>query len=577
MQQNALERLKRLWFLPLAANVLSLAGAAALPAQPTESFIDTVDVQVVEVDVVVTDRNGRPVEGLTREDFELYVDGEPVEISNFFESEILQGPAELAARRNTSAATELAEDPTSLTIVLYMDDANLFPPYRSRLMRRLKKAVDSWRSLNADFMLARFVNRLEVVVPPTRDLDAILEAVAKRPKGLGRAIQNQAMRQTTLEEMSQNNRGCQNVGQLLALADAYAAQQANRANIAIDGLADLTSTLAGLPGKKAIVYMSDGLPQQPGLSAFDYIAQDLCPNDPGIVSEANSSAQNRDETRRFQQITAHANANRVTLFTLDAAGIRTGLSQSMSFEGRQPSFQNDRMHWTNVQGGLHQLASETGGKALLNSNDLADLLEEVAEQLASSYSLGFAPDERRSGEVRRLKVELATHAAQGRRVEYRRSYRDKTQDELLAERLISAAYLGNVSNPLGTTVALGATTPREKKVHRLPVSIVVPEETVLMVPGSSGPTGMLRLLLLAVDEDKRGRTPVRQMTVPVGPAGDVQATDGAYRFEVSVSLPQGDYQVVVGVRDEATGELSLVTEAATVPQQASGAAGKRSG
>ena len=577
MQQHALERLKRLWFLPLAANVLSLAGAAALPAQPTESFIDTVDVQVVEVDVVVTDRNGRPVEGLTREDFELYVDGEPVEISNFFESEILQGPAELAARRNTSAATELAEDPTSLTIVLYMDDANLFPPYRSRLMRRLKKAVDSWRSLNADFMLARFVNRLEVVVPPTRDLDAILEAVAKRPKGLGRAIQNQAMRQTTLEEISQNNRGCQNVGQLLALADAYAAQQANRANIAIDGLADLTSTLAGLPGKKAIVYMSDGLPQQPGLSAFDYIAQDLCPNDPGIVSEANSSAQNRDETRRFEQITAHANTNRVTLFTLDAAGIRTGLSQSMSFEGRQPSFQNDRMHWTNVQGGLHQLASETGGKALLNSNDLADLLEEVAEQLASSYSLGFAPDERRSGEVRRLKVELATHAAQGRRVEYRRSYRDKTQDELLAERLISAAYLGNVSNPLGTTVALGATTPREKKVHRLPVSIVVPEETVLMVPGSSGQTGMLRLLLLAVDEDKRGRTPVRQMTVPVGPAGDVQATDGAYRFEVSVSLPQGDYQVVVGVRDEATGELSLVTEAATVPQQASGAAGKRSG
>ncbi len=109
----------------------------------------------------------------------------------------------------------------------------------------------------------------------------------------------------------------------------------------------------------------------------------------------------------------------------------------------------------------------------------------MTEQLVSTYSLGFSPDERRSGEVRRLKVELAPHAAQGRSVEYRRSYRDKTQDEQLAERLISAAYLGSTPNPLGVAVDLGATTPREKKVHRQPVSIVVPEEAVLLVPGAS--------------------------------------------------------------------------------------------
>ncbi len=573
MQQNALKRLTSHLPPAAAATLLVLSGAAAVQAQPDQTFIDTLDVQVVEVDVVVTDRNGRPVRGLTRDDFELSVDGEPVEITNFFESELLGQPAEPADRAAPPAAgaepaqAEAAADPASLTVVLYMDDANLFPPYRSRLLRRLEKAVESWRTLNARFMYARFVNRLEVVVPPTRDLDAILKAASKRPKGLARAVRNQRSRQFTLEEINVNSRGCQNTGQLMALADTYAVEQANRAAIAADGLADLTSTLAGIPGRKAIVYMSDGLPQQPGLSAFDYIAQVLCPNDPRIVPETNAAAQRHDETRRFQQLTAHANANRVTLFTLDAGGIRTGLSQSMSFDGVAPSYQNDRLHWTNIQGGLQQLASETGGKALLNSNDLADLLEDVTEQLVSTYSLGFSPDERRSGEVRRLKVELAPHAAQGRSVEYRRSYRDKTQDEQLAERLISAAYLGSTPNPLGVAVDLGATTPREKKVHRQPVSIVVPEEAVLLVPGAGGPGGRLRLLLLAVDEEKRGRTSVRQMTVPVGPAGDVQATDGAFRFEVSVSLAEGDYQVVVGVRDETTSEMSLVRDGARVPSR----------
>ena len=479
---------------PVLALLLSLAGSTLLQAQPSQTFIDTVDVQVVEVDVVVTDRKGRPVKGLARGAFELFVDGQRVEITNFFESEILTTPPQPTDRSDAPAAapsaTGYADDPAPLTIVLYMDDSNLFPPYRTRLLRRLEKAVKSWRSMNARFMLARFVNRLEVVVPPTRDLDAIVEAAANRPKGLARAVQKQRSRRMVIQDLNRNNRGCQNVGQLLALAGMHANEQGTRAAIAADGLADLTSTLAGIPGKKAIVYVSDGLPQQPGLSVFMYITEELCPNDPRIVSAANSEAQQYDESNRFQRISAHANANRVTFFMLDAAGIRTGLSQSMAFDGGAPSFSNDRLHWTNVQGGLHQLASETGGKALLNSNDMAALFDDVTDQLASSYSLGFVPDEKKLGEVRRLKVELAPDAAQGRRVEYRRSYRDKTSDEQLAEQLMSVAYLGSASNPLDVRVGLGETTLQEKKVHRLPVSIVVPEEAVLLRPGGGEPSGV---------------------------------------------------------------------------------------
>ena len=146
MQQNVLERMKSHLPSTTTAMLLVLAGAAAVQAQPNETFIDTLDVQVVEVDVVVTDRNGRPVRGLTRDDFELYVEGEPVEITNFFESEILRQPAEPGDRTAAPTAdaepseAEVAADPASLTVVLYMDDANLFPPYRSRLLRRLEKA-----------------------------------------------------------------------------------------------------------------------------------------------------------------------------------------------------------------------------------------------------------------------------------------------------------------------------------------------------------------------------------------------------------------------------------------------------
>ena len=176
------------------ALLLSLTGSKWLQAQPTQPFVDSIDVQVVEVDVVVTDRKGRPVKGLTRGDFELYVDGRPVEVSNFYESAIyVEQPAGRRKRERPVVRSEDTlgtADESALTVVFYLDDPNIFPSHRTRLLRRLEAAVEPWRSMNASFMLARFEHRLEVLVPQTRDLDAILEAAASVPKGSPRAIQH---------------------------------------------------------------------------------------------------------------------------------------------------------------------------------------------------------------------------------------------------------------------------------------------------------------------------------------------------------------------------------------------------
>src|SRR5215212_1807061 len=72
----------------LAALLSSLPAAAQAPASPDtpgeETFFESIDVQVVNFEVFVTDRQGQRVSGLTREDFEIAEDGKPVEISNFY-------------------------------------------------------------------------------------------------------------------------------------------------------------------------------------------------------------------------------------------------------------------------------------------------------------------------------------------------------------------------------------------------------------------------------------------------------------------------------------------------------------
>lgn len=570
----------------LFALVPLLAVSAALPAQPNQPFVDSVDVQVVEVDVAVTDRKGRPVKGLTREDFELYVDGQPVEITNFFESAVfVDGPTGNRKRERPvvrAAAASGNADPGPLTVVFYLDDPNIFPSHRTRLLRRLEAAVQPWRSMGASFMLARFLNRLEVLVAPTPDLDAILEGAAGVPKGSPRAIQNgDGARRFAIRSLIDAYEFCEtapfcrpcvdNWGELLSLARQYADNQATNGAIAVDGLADLVTTLAGVPGRKAVIHVTDGLPQRPGISVLDYLGNELCRDlRPSANSETMAEIVQYDESRRFNRVSAHANANRVTFYGVDAAGVRDASPDiSLNNPSRSPSFRNASLRSMNAQSGLHLLAQETGGKALINANDLSILLDDMTGQLAASYSLGFIPAERKAGEVRQISVLLASGADKGRRVEHRRTYRDKPLDERLSERLLSVAYLGDPENPLEAVVDLGGTKLLEKKIHELTVGVGVPVESVVTLPGKDGAAPnagtRLRLWMVAVEDEKGARTTVRQKTIAVGGAQGVAAVDGAYRIEVVMNLPEGDYQVAVGVRDETTGVTSLLREPVAVP------------
>ncbi len=581
---------------------LCAIGPSAVPAQPEgEPFRDAVDVDLVEIDVFVEDRKGSPIRGLKPGDFELYVDGRPVKVSNFFEHRPSGTPGPpsdwVTTEDGRPGATPGREGQVPLTVVLYMDDLNTHPAHRQRLLRRFAETVEPLRRVDARFMLAAFDEHMKIVLSPTRDLDALLEAAADRPKLLKGPRLLQLGRRKAMRDMVASDRDCRemgraasgvgargclpcvdNWGQLMSIARSFATDELARVHTAMDGLADLVTTLGGVHGRKAVVHVSSGLPQQSGLSVFTYLVEQVCPATDSTfmrnASEATMAATGFNQASRFNLVTAHANANRVTIFPVDAAGLRTPTGDiSLAGEGltfgdrAEPSARNDLLFVTNAQDGLFLLAEETGGKALVNSNDLTELMDDVALELSSGYSLGFLLTDRRPGQVRQVEVRLAAAAkARHRRIRYRRSFRDKPLEERLAERLLSVAHLGGEENPLGAVLHFLPSESPGRKLHGLSVGVTVPKEAATLVPGPDGtpPRGALRLWLVAVDDEKGTRTTVRQRGVRVG-GGGVTATAGAFRFEVDLTLPEGDYAVAVGVRNETTGAVSLLRSAVSVP------------
>ena len=577
-----------------AALIAALGAPAALAQDPAATVVEEVTVNVVNIDVHVTDRRGRPVSDLSVEDFEIFEEGEPMAITNFLNA------ASRSARRAEdrkwveSEVEELAGPQGTdapLLVALYVDRFRI----SQGSLRRIESDFAAFLGERADnpagrrYLLATGDPDLNVRVPFTDDPSALAAALrALTPLHDPDLLRRQALRRIrssyencALAESSgalvPDCEPCLDMwADLFGSAEEYAAETQLRVADSLSALGELAAALGGLPGPKALVHVSDGLPLRPGAELFHFLG-DLCPE---RQQEMDRRQFDRDETTSFNRLSAFSNANRVTIYPVDAAGIRASSSSDVSVGGPVgaedgggagglrlanvlvPSHQNDRLRTDNLQAPLSLLADETGGRAVFNQARPAEALEEIAADFGSYYSLGYAATPHRRHPIRQIEVRL-TDPKKGWRVRYRRSYILKSDEQRLADRLFAALKLGEQSNPLGAEVTFGELSPSERKDHgKLPVEVRLPASAVTLLPGPSGPAGAVRIFLLAENEDG-GRTPMRQKTLALSESRLPPPGDDAV-VVVNVDLPAGTFDVAVGIRDEASGRGSFIVREAVV-------------
>lgn len=581
----------------IAALGAPAALAQARPAQdPAATVVEEVTVNVVNIDVHVTDRRGRPVSDLTIEDFEIFEEGEPMAITNFLNA------ASRSARQTEdrewleSEVEELAGPQGTdapLLVAIYVDR------FRISLgsLRRIESDFAAFLGERADhpagrrYLLATGDPDLSIRVPFTEDPSDLVAALrALKPIHDPDRLRRQALRRirSSYENCAlAESRGafvpdcepCQDMwADLLGSADEYAAETQLRVADSLSALGELAVALGGVPGPKALVHISDGLPLRPGAELFHFLGE-LCPE---RQQEMERRQFDRDETTRFNRLSAFSNANRVTIYPVDAAGIRASSSSDVSVAGPVgaedgggagglrlanvlvPSHLNDRLRTDNLQAPLSLLADETGGRAVFNQARPAEALEEIAADFGSYYSVGYAAPPHRRHPIRQIEVRLA-NSKKGWRVRYRRSYILKSEEQRLADRLYAALKLGEQSNALGADVTFGEVRDGAGQEQvTLPVEVHVPVAAVTRLPGPSGSSGTVRIFLVA-GNDKGERTPIRQKAVTLSDAQLAPELESAL-VVVNVDLPPGRFNVAVGIRDEASGSGSyLVREAVVEP------------
>ena len=467
------------------------AAAAEQEPPPASVFAEVVDVEIVNVDVRVTGRDGQPIHGLGREDFVVLRDGRPVEVVNFYAvengrpaAEPEPGPApELAAEPGSpalpNAAPDAAPPDQRLWLVVYVDNYNLDPLERDRVLPALRSFLSQSLRPEDRAMLVTFDRTLEVRVPFTDREDLLLEALDEVAEESGFVPVRRREQQDLLKRIDR----AESAGHALLMARAYAEELRNGVDVTVRALERLVESLAGLPGRKALLHVSSGVPMLAGEEMFHVVGQKFG------ASAAYAEIGRHDTTRAWERVDRAANAHRVVFYTLDAGGMRGMQYAAAEYEGLvTPHLRRtmDSVVPENLQSSLRLMAAETGGLAILNRNEVAPALDEVRADLRSYYSLGIRSAGVESARHHEIEVRLREERP-GVTVRHRGAYRSKTQQTLMQERLRSALAYAHETNPLGVVAAWGRPEPQGgRNLWIVPVRLEIPLRDLVLVPVAGG-------------------------------------------------------------------------------------------
>ena len=348
-------------------------GAPKDQAKPAkEEGVVRISVTLVQVDAVVTDKQGKPVTDLGSSDFEIYEDGRKQHITNFSyvatQPEPTPATSKSEARSKTplppGPPTRLRPDQVRRTIALVVDDLGLSFESTAAVKDALKKFVDQQMQpgdLVAIIRTGAGMGALQQFTADKRQLYAAIERVRWNMNGRSEIgafapIGGDASAGGSIAESVDELR-----------TEIYSVGTLGALNFVVRGLREL-------PGRKSVILLSDGF---------------------RLFNLDRSSQRVYDALRSLSDL---ANRASVVIYTIDARGLQTlGLTAADDVRGQsseqiEQALDARRQAMFDTQQGLQYLAQETGGLAIRNSNDLGGGIRRVLDDQRGYYLLGYVPE-----------------------------------------------------------------------------------------------------------------------------------------------------------------------------------------
>ena len=568
--------------LPISAGTDEEEPQVENPIRPIGglTFVDEYELTIANLVVYVTDKKGTAITDLTADDFEVFQDGEAKQITNFklYTDEIIR--TQLASQADdafTLATPTPAPDdeagPIPVHMVLYIDNQNLDPLDRNRVLSQTREFVRTSLHPPAQMMVVAYQRFFEVLQPFTSDPNKVMDALRAVRRYTGGRTENESTRKDiidrikSIENEKRSGTGGSSGGSDLGsewneayqLIDNYAREGVNDLKFTMDALRQTITSLSGLPGKKGIIYVSNGLPMVPGMELF-YELNKVTQN-----STILSRMYEFDQTRAFAGLAATANAQDVAFYSIDAAGLTMGGMGSAEFASAQdPLSASVGRH--NLTDSLRFLADETGGIAIINTNDVAPRLNLVTQDMFTYYSIGYPLQASGRDKVHKVKVKLRDDPAfNDYELRYRARLVEKSLETQVQDTVVSSLVFEVEDNPMQVEVEAGTASTASEKRWLLPTHISFPIRKIALLPEGENYVGRIVLFVAARDSNGKQSDLVRQEHEISVPAKDYEdAQRQRWGIDTTLLMESGRYKIAVAVLDPLTRQDSYQTIAVAV-------------
>ncbi len=536
------------------ATALTLCAAAALSQQRTEplpTFSESVEVRVLNLDVDVSDSKGNPVTDLKREDFTLKIgkNAVPIDYFSLVNDGTLHAPdLATATPEQTLAAYKKGDEAyVPRNFLVYVDIGYLPPGYRNRSLNAIRDLATRLGPNDA-MRVVVFDRSPRVLVDWTTSKENAMAALSQiETKGVGMSrLQEQTQAMAEIDGMGQGRR---NANSRLTIARQYAQQVGAEIEDMIDSIQSELVTLTPLNGKKAFLFLSGGFEYQPGYVMAQYASGSYLP------TMANINV--REISTRLTKMIQRANADQITFYTVDGTGLTgdgtpasvgspsTNVFAIESRPNLRFQAQQDR------QNGLQQMATETGGIALLNTNDFQKGLSRIYQQVSTYYTLGVTLSKLGLTGYQDVKV---TVNRPGVTVRARKGFEPLSENQKVASRARATMETDLTYNAIPATIQTEPAT-QDKKYYILPVSVMVPASALTFVPDGDKEIAHAEFYIGSTD-DKGGSSELNRLETTFQiPAGKSKDGDAMLRYAAQLQTKKGNYRIVVNVRDSASGKM----------------------
>ena len=549
------------------AGLLSLALSSTAQQPGTTLTLKPSVAQMVMVDAFVTDSKGRPVTDLRQDDFELREDSRPVVIAAF-QAPFAHVTEPAAGAPSAPAGTEPSfsrPEREPLTVVIYVDRWLLSPPGRKRALDQAAALAESHIAQGARVVVIADDKGLRPLTPLTND-PATIRVALLRIQGWATESPGASEGRNVLENIQARIEAgkaerCDCVcllPELVSIVRGYATFRMVEVQDAGTRLAFVSSALGTIPGRKALVYVSEGLEQRPGIHLYDQLGT-ICPEAMRKDASAILAPMQEFETSNLlREATARANASRVTFYPIDSRGL-TGFSAadiSQSDRRYVPSAKDDMVRDANLVNPYRLLAEETGGFAMIRGLDPKAAMKRFDADERGHYVLGFVPGEP-DGKTHSLGLFLnsKTPATRNAEIRHRLSYLRAELPARRGQRALSALLFGLEENALDARVEVERTGAETASVR-----VSIPLSALRALPDREGKEARAQIVIsFRSTATEKSPVTVREKDVTYDLSPEELSRDGGRRdIVVEVPIGEGDYEFAVGVEDIASGAASYL-------------------